>query len=133
MNITTKEELKQIYYINREVAMWQKELGRLRCQSLVKSPIITDMPRVCKTADISDYAANLADYEAAINGLLAQVQVQRKKIIKFIQGIDDSLMKQIIFYRHISCMTWNEVADIIGGGNTEMGVRKAYSRFVRDL
>ena len=99
----------------------------------------------CQIADYNGYAKGmqnsryigLRSQSGRLRGgnqrLLAQVQVQRKKIIKFIQGIDDSLMKQIIFYRHISCMTWNEVADIIGGGNTEMGVRKAYSRFVRDL
>lgn len=127
----TKEELRQIYYINREIIMWQRELDRLKCTSLVRSPIISDMPRGGCPRGIEDYAVDLVEYETIINGLLAKVQVQRKRIVEFINGIDDSLMKQIIFYRHISCMTWNEVAAEIGGGNTEESVKKIYQRYFK--
>ncbi len=127
----TKEELREIYYINREIVMWQRELDRLKCTSLVKSPTISDMPRGGCPRGIEDYAVDLVEYETIINGLLAKVQVQRKRIVEFINGIDDSLMKQIIFYRHISCMTWNEVANEIGGGNTEESVKKIYQRYFK--
>lgn len=129
----TEKELRQIYYINREIIMWQRELDRLKCTSLVKSPIVSDMPRGGCHRGMEDYAVDLVEYETVIAGLLAKVQVQRKRIVEFINGIDDSLMKQIIFYRHISCMTWNEVAAEIGGGNTENSVKQTYSRFMRGL
>ena len=128
----TKEELKQIYYINKEIQMWQRELERLRSRGLVKSPVISDMPRGGRNIDIADYASEIADYEAVIRGLLAKAQIQRKKIMDYIDSIDDSLMKQIIFYRHISCMTWNEVACAIGGNNTENSVRMMYNRFFKE-
>lgn len=127
----TKDELKQIYYINKEIQMWQRELEKIRSQGLVKSPTISDMPKGGQKFDISDYVSAIADYEAVIRGLLAKVQIQRKKIIEYIEGVDDSLMKQIIFYRCVSCMTWQEVADAVGGNNTENSVKKAYSRFFR--
>lgn len=126
----TKDELKQIYYINKEIQMWQRELEKIRSQGLVKSPTISDMPKGGQKFDISDYVSAIADYEAVIRGLLAKVQIQRKKIIEYIEGLDDSLMKQIIFYRCVSCMTWQEVADAVGGNNTENSVKKAYSRFL---
>lgn len=125
----TKNELKQIYNINREIKMWQKELNKLKGQSLVRSPIISDMPKGGKKFDMSDYISAITDYETVIRGLLAELQIQRKKIIEYIESIDDSLMRQIIFYRNVSCMTWWEVADAIGGNNTENSVKKAYSRF----
>ena len=109
--------------------MWQAELEKLRCKSLVKSPIVSDMPRGGKCIGIDDYASEIADYEIIIKGKLAEIQLQRKKIIEYINNIDDSLIRQIIFYRHISCMTWNEVATAIGG-NTENSVKKIYSRFL---
>lgn len=112
--------------------MLQRELDKLRCKSLVKSPTVDNMPRGGKKYGIDDYAADIADYEKAIVGLLAQAQIQQKKIIEYIQGIDDSLMRQIIFYRHISCMTWNEVASAIGGGNTEGSVKMQYNRFFKN-
>lgn len=126
----TKDELKQIYYINKEIQMWQRELEKIRSQGLVKSPIISDMPKGGQKFDISDYVSAIADYEAVIRGLLAKVQIQRKKIIEYIEGVDDSLMKQIIFYRCVSCMTWQEVADAVGGNNTENSVRMMYNRFL---
>lgn len=126
----TKDELKQIYYINKEIQMWQRELEKIRSQGLVKSPTISDMPKGGRKFDVSDYVSAIADYEAVIRGLLAKVQIQRKKIIEYIEGVDDSLMKQIIFYRCVSCMTWQEVADAVGGNNTENSVKKAYSRFL---
>ena len=110
--------------------MWQRELEKIRSQGLVKSPTISDMPKGGQKFDISDYVSAIADYEAVIRGLLAKVQIQRKKIIEYIEGVDDSLMKQIIFYRCVSCMTWQEVADAAGGNNTENSVKKAYSRFL---
>ena len=128
----TKDELKQIYYINKEIQMWQKELEKIRSRGLVKSPTISDMPKGGQKFDISDYVSAIADYEAVIRGLLAKVQIQRKKIIEYIEGVDDSLMKQIIFYRCVSCMTWQEVADAVGGNNTENSVKKAYSRFLAE-
>lgn len=126
----TKHELKQIYNLNREAEMWKKELEKLKCKCLVKSPIISDMPRGGKGTDLADYVAELADYEAVINGILARIQIQRKIIMDYINSIDDSYMRQIMFYRHVSCMTWNEVADSIGG-NTENSVKKSYSRFCK--
>ena len=125
----TKNELKQIYNINREIKMWQKELNKLKGQSLVRSPIISGMPKGGKKFDMSDYISAITDYETVIRGLLAELQIQRKKIIEYIESIDDSLMRQTIFYRNVSCMTWWEVADAIGGNNTENSVKKAYSRF----
>ncbi len=129
----TKDELRQIFYINREIIMWQRKRDELRYASLVKSPTISDMPMGGQRRGIEDLAIEFVEYETIINGLLAKLQIQHKRIIEFINGIDDSLMRQIIFYRHISCMTWNEVANSIGGGNTEDSVKQAYSRFTRGL
>ena len=53
----TREELKQIYYINKEIKMWQRELDRLQCKSLIGSQSLDGMP---KGSGTSDKVANLA-------------------------------------------------------------------------
>ena len=127
----TREELKQIYYLNKEVKMWQKELERLQCMSLIKRQQITGMPHVPGVSDkVGDLAATMADIEAIIRGKLAEIQIQRRKIIEYINSIDDSLLRQITFLRNVSCMTWEQVAASIGGGNTPDSVRKMYNRFL---
>lgn len=125
----TKEELKQIFYLNKEVKMWQKELESLQCQSLVKGQEITDMPFGSGISDkVGRMAVEMADIEAIIRGKLAEIQLQRKRIIQYISNIEDSYLRQIVFLRNVSCMSWNEIAREIGGNNTEDSVRMTYNR-----
>jgi len=126
----TKEELKQIYYINKEIKMWQKELERLQCKSLIKGQEITGLPfgNGGNTDKVGDMAVDMADIETIIRGKLAEIQVQRKKIIEYIDGIEDSLLRQIVFLRNVSCMSFRQISIEIGGGNTEEGIKKLYYR-----
>jgi hypothetical protein len=126
----TKEELKQIYYLNKEVKMWQKELEKLQCRSLVKGQEITGMPFGTGTSDkVGNMATEMADIEAIIRGKLAEIQIQRKKIIEYINSIDDSLLRQIMFLRNVSCMSWNQIANELG--SNENCVKQIYSRHFR--
>lgn len=126
----TKEELKQIYYLNKEIKMWQKELEKLQCRSLVKGQEITGMPFGTGTSDkVGNLATEIADIETIIRGKLAEIQIQRKKIIEYINSIDDSLLRQIMFLRNVSCMNWNQIANELG--SNENCVKQMYSRHFR--
>ena len=126
----TREELKQIYYLNKEVKMWQKELERLQCMSLIKGQQITGMPHVPGVSDkVGDLVATMADIEAIIRGKLAEIQMQKKRIIEYINNIDDSLLRQIMFLRNVSCMSWNQIANELG--SNENCVKQIYSRHFR--
>lgn len=128
----TKTELKQIFYLNKEIEMWQKELDKIQCKSLVKCQIITDMPRGGGTSDkTADIAIEVACIEKIISGKLLDIQYQRKKIINYINEIDDSLLRQVMFLRNVSCMQWNQVANEIGGDNSDDSVKKMYYRFLK--
>lgn len=51
-------------------------------------------------------------------------------VLDFIESIEDSRMRMIVTYRIIENYSWSQVADAMGGGNTEDSVRKAFVRFV---
>lgn len=51
------------------------------------------------------------------------------EIEEFIASINDSRIRRIINLRFLENKSWNEVADCIGGGNTEDSVRKSFTRF----
>lgn len=132
MEKVTKEELSQIYYLNKELRMWQKELESLECQSLLRGQQLTGMPFVSGTSDkTGDIATNIADIKSIIIGKQKEIQIQKKKIMTYIEQIEDSCMRQIIFYRCVSCMSWNSVAQEIGGNNTEDSVKQAFHRFFK--
>ena len=128
----TKEELKEIYYINKEIKMWQKELERLQCKSLVKGQEITDMPFSGGISDkVGDMAIEMADINAIIRGKLAEIQMQRKRIIEYINGIDDSITRQIVYLYCVSNLNWHQVAKSIGEGYTADGVKQTYYRHLK--
>lgn len=132
MEKVTKEELSQIYYLNKELRMWQKELESLECQSLLRGQQLTGMPFVTGTSDkTGDIAATIADIKSIIIGKQKEIQIQKKKIMTYIEQIEDSYMRQIIYYRCVSCMRWQEVAMEIGGNNTEESVKQAFHRFFK--
>lgn len=123
----TRRELNQIYYINREIEMWQRELDDI---TSLQSPKLDGIP---KGTGISDSTAAKAVKAAPvidkINELLAELQIKRQEIYEYIATIDDSLMRQIILYRCLSLCTWKEVATYVGGGNTADSVRMMFMRF----
>lgn len=51
----------------------------------------------------------------------------------FIASIDDSHIRRIVNLRVVYGMTWDQVAEKVGGGNTYMSVKKAYQRFLDQL
>ena len=107
----TREELKQIYYINKEIKMWQRELDRLQCKSLIGGQSIDGLPRPSGTSDkTAKMAIERTEIDEIIQGKLTEIQVQRKRILNYINEIDDSMLRQIIYLRNVSCMAWPQIA-----------------------
>lgn len=69
--------------------------------------------------------ATLASLELELMEMLNQVD-------EFITSVDDSRMRRIITLRFIENLSWNKVADRIGGNNTEDSVKKAFYRFMEN-
>ena len=128
----TREELKQIYYINKEIKMWQRELDRLQCKSLIGGQSLDGMPKGSGMSDkVADLAIEKEEIREIINGKLAEIQVQRKRIMNYINGIEDSLLRQIMFLRNVSCMSWKQIANELG--SNENCVKQIYSRYFREV
>ena len=130
----TKEELSLIYYLNREVKMWQRELDQIRAKSLVQSPKLDSIGghTTGNTSDpVGDVAGIIADIELIIEGRLKEIQIQRKRILDYIDGIEDSLIKQVIFLRCLSNLSWKEVSDEIDGNNSPVNLRQMFHRYLK--
>ena len=57
-----------------------------------------------------------------------------KKVItveRFINSVKDSHIRRIMRYRFEEHLSWREVADKVGGGNTEGSVKMAYIRYMQ--
>ena len=110
--------------------MWQRELDRLQCKSLIGSQNLDGMPKGSGTSDkVADLAIEKEEIREIINGKLTEIQVQRKRIMNYINSQEDSLLRQIMFLRNVSCMNWNQVARELN--STENCVKQIYSRHFR--
>ena len=67
--------------------------------------------------------ATLVNLELELTETLNQVE-------EFIAGVEESRIRRIITLRFIENLSWNKVADRIGGGNTEDSVKKSFYRFM---
>lgn len=54
----------------------------------------------------------------------------QNEVEEYIESINDSRMRRIISMRIIDNMTWQQVAQNIGGNNTADSARKAFDRFL---
>lgn len=128
-----KQTLEQIYYINRELKMWERELERLR----LRSPVCSANPRAGNSSAVSDPTARNAERACEIEDYIAQkaeqLQTARDEAMKLIWEIPNSLTRMIVFYRCVSLFNWKRVAYEVGGNNTEESVRKVYKRFFDSL
>ena len=129
----TKAELEQIYYLNRELKLWETELERVRCKSLVGSPLPGNSHGSGVSDKVADRAERIIELENRIIAKRDEIQRLRDEAVAYIESIPDSLTRQIIYYRCVSLMSWRKVAYEVGGYNTAESVRQIYSRFMRDL
>ena len=144
-----KKELSQLYYLNKEIAQLEqhkqeiqhqiRNLGKTSDAVKGSSPsypfvlhsILVTGIRVKDKERVLRLKADLADIEKLIELRSQQCVVEYSRTMRYINTIDDSLIRQILTLRFVNNLPWNQVASSIGGGNTEDGVRKACIRFLQ--
>lgn len=65
-----------------------------------------------------------------LKSLELEILRQLSDVEVFIRQISDSHIRRIVSLRVVNGLSWNEVADNIGGGNTEGSVKMAFQRFL---
>jgi hypothetical protein len=129
----TKEELNEIHKLNKEIKMWQRELNKAECKSLIKAQVITGMPFGTGISDPTfEIVAERDRYIKIIEGILCKIQISRNNIMNFIETIPDSITRQIFFYRCVSNLNWYQVAASIGDGYTADAVKQTYYRYLKN-
>lgn len=122
-----KRDVEELYYIAKEIAMWQECLKDIESLQAVEND---GMPKASTTGDSTGRkAVRAVEVSQKIYKLTRRLNARKLRACDYISELDDSLMRQIITYRCIDFCTWQEVADRIGGNNTADSVRKAYARF----
>lgn len=141
-----KDILIQYCDLQQEISELQERKAKLEKQfkSFMDGSTVTDMV-TGGAGGIQHFKIEgfpIVAYERARNALQKNIQtIERRyaellelqnEVEEYIESIEDSRMRRIIEMRFIDKMTWNQVANNIGGRNTDDSVKKAFYRFIEE-
>lgn len=107
----------------------REALKFLRERAEPAAPSLNGMPHASGVKDSTGrLAVEIADMDARITYLEEQAEQERDKAVAFCSTIQDARLYLIFRLRFVRCLTWAEVADLLGDYYTEEGVcRMAYN------
>ncbi len=82
------------------------------------------------TDKVGDLAVEIADLKDRILSLRKELDREEAKINRFISAIENDQTRTIFRLRFLRCLTWGEVAAVIGGRNTENSVKSICYRYL---
>lgn len=128
----TREELNKNLALHESLRMAKENRDALRRKAGVQSPNLDGMPHGSGVTDrTGTLAALIADMSTKIEDLEKEVAANDNRIREFSNSLDDVRLQVVIPLRFILCMSWGEVADMLGYGVSEETIRKLYYKAVK--
>ncbi len=127
----TLEELNNYFHLLGQLNKARELLSSLQAAATPRSPQLDGMPHTPGYSDrVGSLAAEIADMRARVASLEDEARWAGHEVSRFIDGIPDDQARLIFRLRFLRGLSWGEVAAIIGGGNTEGGVKKICYRYL---
>ena len=128
----TSQELSRYNKLQQRLERNKEMLRSLSAAAGPGAQVLTGMPHASGSSDkVADLVMEMEDLEQRILALEFKCDQEKKKIQTYINKIHDDQTRMIFRLRFLHCMTWGEVAAVIGGGNTEVGVKVKCYRYLK--
>lgn len=108
----TRQELSRLHWLGRDIEREQRQLDGLRERGAGDE------------AELDELARRLETH-------LRQSRREYVRLTEYIQSVADPQMRLILHLRYVNGLSWRQIAQRLGGGNTEDGVRMMRSRFLQ--
>ena len=127
----TVKELQQLFYLERIIQHEKDRLDELRASVDLHSPGLSDMPKAPGARDkLGDTVPKIVDQESEIQETIWKYSQTKERLLSFINSVPFVRIKMIMILRFIEQKSWQEVAEEIGGKETEYSVKKAVYRYL---
>lgn len=127
----TLQELSQYFKLQEQLARDEEILESLRATACPGAQVLTGMPHAPGVRDkVGDLAVEIADMESQVERLQERVAQAEIRVSDFISTIENDQTRMVFRLRFLRCLTWGEVAAVIGGRNTENGVKSICYRYL---
>ncbi|WP_419543021.1 DUF1492 domain-containing protein [Negativibacillus massiliensis] len=102
--------LKQYRSLSMEIDQITKELQRWQDLATRISPSYSDMPHGGGSDKVQTAAVEVAELTDKLNRKLHQAIMVQENIKKLLESLDDIKLRQLMSYRYINGMRWEEIA-----------------------
>ncbi len=144
----TKDELKQLAFLKGEVAMLEnqieevkKKINKYRTSDSVKASQ-TEFPYTQHSVLVSgipeksysgawELREELGELKLRLQARKTECDWEYIRLNNYIQSIDDSLIRQILTYKYINNLPWEQVAKHIGEKYTGNYVRVTLDEYLK--
>ena len=129
----TLKELSQLYWLNKEIAEYERQLRDIWASMGPSGPMLTGMPKAHSGESAVERAATeIAELQAMLDSMLTRRREERIKLERYIMEIPDSQTRLIFRYRFVDGNSWPRVARRVGGKNTEASVKMTCYRYLHE-
>ena len=129
----TLKELSQCYDLKNEIEQLELKIKKLEDEATDTSAKITGMPHSADIRDkIGETVANLDAYKTKLIDRHKRYSIELIRLNDYISACPDSLTRQILTYRFVNGLSWNQVAAHIGHTVTVWSVKDTAYRYIRN-
>ena len=129
----TKKELKNLYYLKKEIVAQKKRIKELENLATSCTAKVTELTNKTEVIDkVGNYAAEIADLKRLLDLNLKKRFYELVRLDKFIESIEDSEIRTILMLRYAQGLSWQQIAKdmgVIGDGSTERKNTTVFLRF----
>lgn len=127
----TFETLRHHWELLQQLAKHEDLLCELRHSAQAANHAMDGMPRTKSVRDkVSTLAIAIVDLEERIAYLKKTIAAEEGDISAWISSIEEPLTRQVFQLRFLCGLSWADVAQTVGGRNTEAGVRMVCYRYL---
>lgn len=127
----TKKELEQLRGINLSLERDIERLEELQSALCGSTSSISGLPHVSALQDRTGLYVSLIDElrEQIVERVCESVALY-VEISAFAQTVTDPVVREIITLRYLDNLSWRDIAQQLGGGNTPDSVRMLLNRYL---
>ena len=127
-------DLKNLYYLKKEIKEQQRRIAELEAAATKCTANISGMPTGKGISDkVGKYAAQIADLKALLDLNLKKCFYELNQIDRYIQSVEDPLIRQIMIYRFENHMSWQKIARQMGGDHSADSLKKRMYRYLKNF
>ena len=129
--LMTLKELSQFHYLKQEIRRDEERLRELEAIATDTAVKLSGIPFGEGVSDKTAIACQIADLRKELQEKMKEALTEHNRILRYVRAIDDSLTRQIFWLRFLDGLSWVQVAQRVGGNNTESSVKMTCYRYLK--